>query len=393
MLILVFADKTISDAVSSALAKHMGGKAEIAAGHCTGEIAEKEYDIAFIHEAYASAITWIKAGEAYMLTDREIKPSVLLRAIDMGFRKALRTDDAETEIKAIAKRRGFDAGTEDKESETGKTASNDEATYRRGKSRHAFPEYYASRYSALVITVFGAKGGTGKTSAAINLAASLAEKNIVRVGLVDFDTRNSSSVANKLSMRYAKSVLDFIESVDCGNISDVMIYHPAGFYVLPGLPDETESRSVTAEVIDKIIRFASLSLDVIIADVSSMMEIPTLRALEICDAGYIVADMSPDGFDRMLGLPLPDEICMKLQLVINKADVRLLKNIDHVIKQVEEEKHIPFLCSIRYDPCETAAWWHANIPVLDGKCKAYREDFKAVADDVMRYIKVNHPRL
>ncbi len=96
-----------------------------------------------------------------------------------------------------------------------------------------------------IITVFGVKGGVGKTTLATNLAVALAQESSASVALVDLDVP-FGDVALMLDMHPEQDILDALSDGvvdDLERLQKLLMRSPHGVHVLPAplAPDEAGS--------------------------------------------------------------------------------------------------------------------------------------------------------
>ncbi len=106
-----------------------------------------------------------------------------------------------------------------------------------------------------VITVFGAKGGIGKTTISTNLATTLAKITGASVCLLDMDTR-FGDVAIMMDVAVEASIADVarrIDEIDRDKIRDYLVKHHSGVSILPAPLHPTEWRNMTPQHIEKIV--------------------------------------------------------------------------------------------------------------------------------------------
>ncbi len=101
----------------------------------------------------------------------------------------------------------------------------------------------------LIITVFGAKGGVGKSTIAANLGVALSSALAQSVVLVDGDN-NFGDAAAMLDLKPDRSIVDLLKDVDAveqGNVAEYLTQHESGLRVLAAPREPLIWRSVTPE--------------------------------------------------------------------------------------------------------------------------------------------------
>jgi len=119
-----------------------------------------------------------------------------------------------------------------------------------------------------VITIFGAKGGIGKTTIATNLATALARCTNSTVVLVDMDTR-FGDVAIMMDIPVEQSIADVarhLDDMDRDKVRDYLVPHHSGASILPAPLHPSEWRQLTPRHIEKIIDLLAQSHDYVIID-------------------------------------------------------------------------------------------------------------------------------
>lgn len=254
-------------------------------------------------------------------------------------------------------------------------------------------EVYISKFKSLIIAITGSKGGTGKSAVSINLAAALAQRTNLKVGLIDFDLKNNSCIANRLDLNYSRTIKVFADKINVEKMQNIFVGHPAGFYVLPGVEHTGESNLITLGVIDKIIKHAASSLDIVILDLSATLDTATLRSLELANVRYVVTDCSKDAFRRLETILSTPGVFGDAKLIINKIP-KVYKSalLDAQISALHKKHEIPIVAKIRVDDNEILSWADQKVPILNSKCKTLKEDFQGVLNDIEEHIIDKTPK-
>jgi pilus assembly protein CpaE len=132
-----------------------------------------------------------------------------------------------------------------------------------------------------VLSVYSAKGGTGVTTVATNLAVCWAKRSPGRTVLVDLDTRQSD-IATFLNLRSQYSVLDAFENIgrmDESFLRRLLTEHSSGLLVLPG-PAPMDRVKLRAEQVQAGLEILRSYFDQVILDLPHDMDAATVAALE-----------------------------------------------------------------------------------------------------------------
>jgi pilus assembly protein CpaE len=119
-----------------------------------------------------------------------------------------------------------------------------------------------------IVTIFGAKGGIGKTTIATNLATALVRTTGSTVVLVDMDTR-FGDVAIMMDVPVEQSIADVarhLDEMDRDKVRDYLVQHHSGAFVLPAPLHPGEWRNLTPQHIEKVLGLLAQSHDYVIID-------------------------------------------------------------------------------------------------------------------------------
>ena len=176
-----------------------------------------------------------------------------------------------------------------------------------------------------VITVFGAKGGIGKTTIATNLATALVQMTNANVALVDMDTR-FGDVAIMMDIAVEQSIADLarqIDELDRESIKDALAKHQTGVAVLPAPLHPTEWRNLTPQHIEKIVDLLAQGYDYIVIDTPGTFNDIIAVTLELGDLILLITSMDIASIkDTALALEMlraADISEDKVKLIINHS--------------------------------------------------------------------------
>lgn len=162
-----------------------------------------------------------------------------------------------------------------------------------------------------ILTVFGAKGGIGKTTIATNVATAIARDTDSSVCIIDLDTR-FGDVAIMLDIEPQVTVAEMaaqIRSIDRQSFKSALIEHSTGVYVLPSPKHPNDWRQVEAADIKELAQFASRIFD------------------------YVILD-TPGAFNDIVGAAL--EVATQV-LVVTSVDMASIKDTSFILDVLESE--------------------------------------------------------
>jgi pilus assembly protein CpaE len=145
-----------------------------------------------------------------------------------------------------------------------------------------------------VVTIFGAKGGIGKTTIATNLAAALVQKTGQSVALVDLDTR-FGDVAILMDMPTDRSISDLAlpdDQIDREAVQSCLYTHSTGVAILPAPIRPSEWHSIHPGHIEKVVSVLATTHDYVLLDTPGAFNDIVTRALEMCTILLLTA--TPD---------------------------------------------------------------------------------------------------
>ncbi len=194
----------------------------------------------------------------------------------------------------------------------------------------------------LVITVFGAKGGVGKTTISTNLGVALASGLHQSVVVVDGDN-SFGDVAATLELRGDRSIVDFVRDLDQLNRTNVTEYlqkHASGLWVLPAPRQGMLWRNVPPERFRAVIGLLARRFDIVLIDTAATLSDLSLAALD--EANMVLWVTSTDfssinnsllGLEALQQMQFPEgRIRIVLNVTSSEDGVRPAK-IEEVLKR------------------------------------------------------------
>jgi pilus assembly protein CpaE len=203
----------------------------------------------------------------------------------------------------------------------------------------------------LVVAVFGAKGGVGKTTVATNVSLALAAEMGQSVVLVDGDN-SFGDVAAMLELRPERTIMDILrdrEKIDRSNVEEYLVQHASGLWVLPAPRESLHWRSVTPDAFRSVVDLLARRFDLVFVDTAAVLSDMSMAILEeanmvlwVTSTDFSSINNSLQGLDALQQMSYPNDR-IRLVLNVNSPDdnVRPAK-IEEVLKR-------EFFWSIPYD--------------------------------------------
>lgn len=186
-----------------------------------------------------------------------------------------------------------------------------------------------SRTRSRVIGFFCGKGGTGKTTMAVNTAAALAKKG-KRVMLIDCDLQ-FGDVNLLLDLEPKDTIVELVQErggLMIDNIRTFSMIHSSGLSVLCAPKSAEFAELVTARHIETIIDVLRPYYDYIVIDMAPAFSDVTIAAIENCDELMLIYNL------EILSLKNA-KVCLQILEQLQQRDkARLVinKNISSLIK-------------------------------------------------------------
>ncbi|MEA4925953.1 MAG: AAA family ATPase [Syntrophomonadaceae bacterium] len=191
-----------------------------------------------------------------------------------------------------------------------------------------------------VVTIFGAKGGAGKTTLSVNIATSIAHETKRKVALMDLNLQ-FGDVASYMNFQPRRTIAEFAQERnewDTQLLNSYLIPHNSGVKVLAAPLRPEDAELVTPEQVEKIISILRQTFDYIIIDSPPYISDTLLSALDTSNQIILVMSMDlPAVKNVKLSLNLLDTLhhSGKTKLVINRGAKQFGVDIRDVEKTID----------------------------------------------------------
>ena len=168
----------------------------------------------------------------------------------------------------------------------------DAAGYVDAASRLAPPPTSATARGQ-VLTIFGAKGGIGKSTIATNVAATIAQDTAWSVLLIDLDTR-FGDVVIMMDVAPRSTIADVAQqlgSLDRAMFEQMLVSHSSGVQILGAPHHPSEWSLITADQIRAIVECGARYFDYVILDTPGTFNDIVATAIEVADRLLAVSSL------------------------------------------------------------------------------------------------------
>ncbi len=217
-----------------------------------------------------------------------------------------------------------------------------------------------------LIAVFGAKGGCGASTVAVNLAVALHEETKERVALMDANLE-FGDVGVLLNLPSNRSLTDLVGpnlEIDEELVNNVMASHSCGVKALLAPPRPEMAELVNVEQLKKIVEFLPKIFDYVVMDLTRTFQEPIVSLLDAADQIILVATNDIPSIKnakvffeltQQLGYP-PD----KTFFLLNKEDGRS----GIAIRDIEASIKHPVRCVLIKDERSTLLANNRGTPIV-----------------------------
>ncbi|MBT2500747.1 AAA family ATPase [Agromyces sp. ISL-38] len=191
-----------------------------------------------------------------------------------------------------------------------------------------FPAALPQGARSEILAVVAPKGGQGKTTISINLAAALADAAPNSVVLVDADVQ-FGDIAAALDLHPAHTLVDAASAAATGDelvLKTYLTRHADGFYVVPGTASPELGDDLTAPQLGALLRSLAQIFRYVIVDTTPGLGEHTLAVIENATDAVFVTNM---------GVPSLRAMRKELELLLQ---IGLLPNNKHVVLNFSEKQ-------------------------------------------------------
>lgn len=191
-----------------------------------------------------------------------------------------------------------------------------------------------------LIVVFSTKGGVGKSTIAINVAACMTRLSPERVALVDADLQ-FGDVAVLLGIPPQHSIADAAASMQFADpelMRNMLARHESGLFVLPAPTEPMLGTTLPPEELIGVCSALQSLCGYVVVDTATQFDESTLALVEAADDVLLVGSMDiPSIKNLKIGIQALDLAGIagpKIRLVLNRANTQVkldVREIEHVL--------------------------------------------------------------
>jgi len=237
-----------------------------------------------------------------------------------------------------------------------------------------------------LMLIFSAKGGTGSTTVAANLATELHKLSRKRTLLVDLDLELGES-ALVMGIEPKFSVVDLVRNfhrVDSRLLASYIERHETGVEILSAPYQPADYEAVSADRVRQVLQFLKRHFDYIVVDAPKTFTPATMGAFEEADRVYLVTTADIPSLRnltrcvqliRSFGRAKPDSW---IRLLVNRFD----PNQVVTTAEIEKTLGIEIFWTLRNDYKAVMNSINTGRPVVSDPRSAFAKDIRALASNL-----------
>ncbi len=241
------------------------------------------------------------------------------------------------------------------------------------------------------ISVYGPKGGVGKTIFAINFAHALARQTRSRVLLLDLDPHDCGDVALLLGSQIKVSIADLApqaHKLTSTALEKEIFRHPDGLSILPAVRNLRQLSSIAPDKLEQLLTVCRDTFDFIVVDCGSDLHPIPLKAFEISSLVLFITtpeiqalSRSLQSFSEFQSLAFPSQMT---QVIVNRHDSNGVIS-ESIIRQKLKKDVLALLPD---EPKEVESSVHQGVPLYlshprDPYCRVLEELSRAILTNNM----------
>ena len=225
-------------------------------------------------------------------------------------------------------------------------------------------------WSSKVITIYGAKGGLGKTTLAINLAVKLAESR-KKVALVDLDLQ-FGDVNVFLDIDPVDTIFELVQELSTPNIDLIRSYmsvHSSGVHVLCAPKSPEYAELISPEKVQNVLSQLRTYYDYVIIDTAPSYNDVTITALEASTTILFLTGLDISILkNSKLSLSILKSLQQlhKVKIIVNRAESIGSITLDDVQKLID----CPIWAKIASDYKVAVTALNRGVPFVTGAPKS-----------------------
>jgi pilus assembly protein CpaE len=220
-----------------------------------------------------------------------------------------------------------------------------------------------------VFAVLGPKGGSGKTTVATNLAATLLHHQVKRTLLIDLDLQFGDA-ALVLGIEPEKTIYDALVApgeLDAAKLAGYTIRHSSGFDMLPAPLRPEDAELVTESGVAALLEVARQEYDAIVVDTPSYIIGATLATLDAASDILLLVGLEVASLKNVrLALRTFDLLSLprdRVRLVLNQpTPVRAMKR-----RELQAALDVKVEFELPHDDGVPVVASRGELPVLTGR--------------------------